>query len=185
VASVRSHAIKALIKTLEARDFVKEGHIERVSALLTKLSKNMVLSDNVAANLQLLARFHDLGKVGLADNILFKAGPLDEQEFKEMQRHCEIGYRIAQSLPELNTIAEKILKHHERWDGKGYPLGIKGEDIPLECRILAIVEAYEAMTSDRPYRKAMSHKEALKQLIINAYSQFDPQIVEKFIEIVV
>lgn len=183
VASVRSHTIKALMKTLEVRDFVKEGHIERVSALLANLSKNMMLSDNVAANLQLLARFHDIGKVGIPDNVLFKTGPLNEQEYKEMQRHSEIGYRIAQALPELSTIAEKILKHHERWDGKGYPLGIKGEDIPLECRILAIAEAYEAMTSDRPYRKAMTHEEALKELNNNSNLQFDPYIVEKFLEI--
>lgn len=99
-----------------------------------------------------------------------------------MQRHCEIGYRIAQSAPDLVPIADWVLKHHERWDGKGYPLGLKEEEIPLECRILAIADAYDAMTSDRPYRKAMSCEEAVAELLRCAGTQFDPQLVLIFVQ---
>jgi HD-GYP domain-containing protein (c-di-GMP phosphodiesterase class II) len=98
-----------------------------------------------------------------------------------MQRHSEIGHRIALAAPDLAPIADWILKHHEWWNGKGYPLGLKGTEIPLECRILAVADAYDAMTSDRPYRKAMSHAEAVAELRRCAGTQFDPELVERFI----
>ena len=97
-----------------------------------------------------------------------------------MQRHSEIGQRIAQSAPDLVPISEWVLKHHEWWDGQGYPLGLSGTDIPLECRILAIADAYDAMTSDRPYRKALSHADALQEIINCSGTQFDPDLVQKF-----
>ena len=100
---------------------------------------------------------------------------------KEMQNHSEIGHRIARSSPDLRPIADWILKHHEWWNGEGYPLGLSGEAIPLACRILAIADAYDAMTSDRPYRKAIGHEEAIAELKRYAGIQFDPQLVEKFI----
>ena len=100
-----------------------------------------------------------------------------------MQRHCEIGFRIAQSAPDLLPIADWVLKHQEWWNGQGYPLGISGEEIPVECRILSIVDAYDAMTSDRPYRKAMSKEQAIGELRRCAGSQFEPELVEKFIEL--
>ena len=99
-----------------------------------------------------------------------------------MKRHCEIGYRIALSASDLVPIADWILKHHEWWDGQGYPLGMKGEEIPVECRLLAIVDAYEALTSVRPYRRSFSHREAVAELWRNAGTQFDPQLLEKFIQ---
>ena len=97
-----------------------------------------------------------------------------------MRRHCEIGHRIASSVPDLEPIADYILKHHEWWDGQGYPLGLSGGDIPLPCRILSVVDAYDAMTSDRPYRKAMTREEALAELKRCAGTQFDPELVEQF-----
>jgi HD-GYP domain-containing protein (c-di-GMP phosphodiesterase class II) len=99
-----------------------------------------------------------------------------------MKRHCEIGYRIALSASELIPIAEWILKHHEWWDGQGYPLGIKGEEIPIQCRLLAITDAYEALTSVRPYRRAFSHEEAVAELLSHSGTQFDPQLLEKFLK---
>jgi HD-GYP domain-containing protein (c-di-GMP phosphodiesterase class II) len=101
-----------------------------------------------------------------------------------MMRHCEIGYRIALSASELIPIADWILKHHEWWNGQGYPFGIKGEEIPIECRLLAIADAYEAMTSVRPYRRAFSHEEALAELIKNSGTQFDPKLLKKFLQMV-
>ena len=109
-----------------------------------------------------------------------KPGLLNADEMAEMQKHCEIGHRISLALPELEAISEWILKHHEWWNGAGYPLGIAGAKIPLECRILAIVDAYDAMTNDRPYRPAMSHQAAITELIHCAGTQFDPELVRLF-----
>ena len=130
--------------------------------------------------MKLFAKFHDIGKVGISDAILFKPGALDEVEREEMRRHSEIGYRIALSSVDLLHIAEWILRHHEWWDGSGYPIGLVGSDIPLECRILSIVDAYDAMTSDRPYRKAMSAAKAIAELRKFAGIQFDPDLLEPF-----
>ncbi|MGC7879410.1 PAS domain S-box protein [Desulforudis sp. 1031] len=181
--STRSATVKILLKALEGKDFITEGHAERLQALVVALGKAVGVPKNRLKDLRLLAQFHDIGKVGIPDGILFKPGPLTAEETAEIRRHSEIGYRIAQSMPDLVLIADWILKHHEWWNGEGYPLGLKGEEIPLECRILAIADAYDAMTSDRPYRKAMSREEALAELRRMAGTQFDPQLVEKFAEL--
>ncbi|KJS87022.1 MAG: histidine kinase [Peptococcaceae bacterium BICA1-8] len=181
--STRSALVHALMKALEARDFITEGHAERLQYLVVAMGKSIGISDRALVDLRLLAQFHDIGKVGVPDRILFKPAALTREEFTEMQRHCEIGHRIAQSAPDLIPIADWILKHHEWWNGEGYPLGIKGEDIPVECRILAITDAYDAMTSDRPYRKAMHHEEAIEELGRQAGIQFDPKLVPVFINI--
>ena len=133
-------------------------------------------------DLRLLAQFHDIGKVGIPDRILLKPGPLSPEEMVEMKRHSEIGHRIANSSPDLLPVADWVLKHQEWWNGAGYPLGLAGEKIPIECRILAIADAYDAMTSDRPYRKAMSHDAAVTELRRCAGTQFDPTLVELFIQ---
>ncbi|MBS3779401.1 MAG: HD domain-containing protein [Desulfovermiculus sp.] len=114
-------------------------------------------------------------------NILFKPSPLTEAEWEVMRQHPEKGHRIALASTDLAGIADLILRHHERWDGQGYPMGLQGEAIPIECRILAIVDAFDSMTNERPYRKAMPTAEALKELHRCAGSQFDPQLVEAFI----
>lgn len=181
--SARSTIIHILKKLLEARDFITEGHAERLQQLVASLAAELGLSKRSIADLRLLAQFHDIGKVGIPDRILFKPGPLTSEEYTEMQRHSEIGHRIALSAPELASIADWIVKHHERWDGNGYPLGLKSDEIPLECRILTIADSYDAMTSDRPYRKAMSHDEALAELKRCAGTQFDPDMVTKFIKV--
>lgn len=181
IHSFRNNMVQGMMKTLEARDFITEGHAERMRELISQLGVYIGVSNTVQTNLQLLAQFHDIGKVGISDKILFKPGLLTDNEKAEMQRHSEIGYRIAEAIPDLSCISDLILKHHERWDGTGYPLRIKGEDIPLECRMLAIVDAFDAMTNDRPYRKAMSEDEALEDIRINAGTQFDPRLAASFL----
>ncbi len=181
--SGRSAIVHALKKALEARDFITEGHAARIQDLVTGMANTISLPDNKSADLRLLAQFHDIGKVGIPDHILFKPGPLTSEETSEMRRHCEIGYRIAMSAPDLEPIAEFILKHHEWWNGSGYPLQLKGADIPLECRILAIADAYDAMTCDRPYRKALSHETAIAEIKKFAGIQFDPELVQMFINL--
>lgn len=183
IKSARSSMVQALTKMLEVRDFITEGHAERMKELVVQLGIHIGLPEKRVNDLRLLAQFHDIGKVGIPDRILFKPGRLDENEKLEMQMHSEIGYRIAESLPDLNSIADFILKHHERWDGSGYPLGLKGRNIPLECRILSIIDAFDAMTNDRPYRKAMTQDEAVTELNANTGIQFDPQLVNSFLEL--
>jgi len=174
-----------LIQTQMARDYLAklQGEPGRILDYTLSLGNALGLSEARLDNLRLLARFHDLGKVGIPDRILFKSRRLSQEEFKIMKRHCEIGHHIALSSSSLAPIADFILKHHEWWDGRGYPLGLQGKTIPLECRILALVEAYVAMTADRPYRGAMSRDAAIRELRRYAGTQFDPGLVEPFIGI--
>jgi diguanylate cyclase (GGDEF)-like protein/PAS domain S-box-containing protein len=178
--SIRSTIVQTLVKAMEARDFRTEVHAGRMQDLMEKFAVLLGVSGEKIADLRLLAQFYDIGKVGIPDRILFKTSLLTLDEKIEMRRHCEIGNRIARSATDLQLIADWILKHHECWNGQGYPLGLRGEDIPLECRMMAIVDAYDAMTSDRPYRMAMTHEEALTELMNCAGEQFDPELVGKF-----
>ncbi len=182
--SGHSAIVNTLAQALEARDFVTDGHADRLQDLVERLAVAAGLPGSALPDLRLLGRFHDIGKVGIPDQILFKPGRLTNEEFTVMKRHCEIGYRIALASPELAPIADWILKHQEWWNGQGYPLGLAGEDIPLPCRILAIVDAYDAMTNDRPYRKAMSSGEAIAELQRCAGRQFDARLVELFVDII-
>lgn len=184
VGSARSGIVEALTRALEARDFNTEGHSNRLQELVACMGQSLGLSRDEINDLILLARFHDLGKVGIPDHVLFKPGSLTERERQQMRGHCDIGKRIAQTVPDLDPIADFIYKHHERWDGLGYPQGLQGKDIPLQCRILAIADAYDAMTSDRPYREAMDKEEALKELHRCSGTQFDPYLVKRFIQLI-
>ena len=148
------------------------------------IGKRLRLPSKKMEELSLLAVLHDIGKIGVNPDILQKPGPLTPFEWVEMKRHPEIGYRIAQMTPELAEVADPILSHHERWDGKGYPRGLAGEDIPLTCRILAVADAYDAMTNNRIYRDAMDRGQAASELQINAGTQFDPEIADLFIEMI-
>lgn len=181
--SARSSIVQTLTTALEARDFITEGHTVRLQKMIQNMAGILNLPERTINELKLLAQFHDIGKVGIPDRILFKPGPLTSEEKRIMRRHSEIGARIARSSPELLPISDWIFKHHEWWNGNGYPLGLAGEEIPLECRILAIADAYDSMTSDRPYRKAMTHSQAIAEIYRFSGTQFDPTLVELLVPV--
>ncbi|EHQ90809.1 bifunctional diguanylate cyclase/phosphohydrolase [Desulfosporosinus youngiae] len=176
--------VAALMKALESHDYISEQHSDRVQKSVTLMGTALALPNHQIADLRMLAKIHDIGKIGISDRILQKAGPLTPQEYKEIQRHSEIGQKIIELVSPLKPIAGYILKHHEWWNGKGYPLGIKGEEIPVECRILSIADAYDAMTNDRPYRMALSRVEAMVELKRGKGIQFDPKLVDLYLEII-
>jgi diguanylate cyclase (GGDEF)-like protein len=178
---IRTVLVRKLISQLTTKDSVNEDQIIRMQDLAARFAKVLNLGESVISYLRLFVRYHDIGKVGIPDSILFKSAPLTRKEKSEMQRHCEIGFRIAQSSPELMHLADGILKHHEWWNGQGYPLGLEEENIPLECRIMSIISAYNSMINDRPYQKARSHADAIDELRRCAGTQFDPGLTEKFI----
>ena len=177
-----SGIISSIMTTVYEKSQETEKHAERLVELSTKVGRMLNLMEKDISELQLLGMLHDIGKIGIDDKILNKPGKLTEEEWVIMRTHPEIGYRIAKASHQLARISDYILTHHERWDGKGYPRGLKGEDIPLLSRILSVADAYDAMTEDRVYRKAMSKEQAIEEIRRNAGSQFDPTIAEMFIE---
>lgn len=182
--SLHSSIITSMKTTLFAKSQETEEHAERLIILSKAVGQKMNLTDEQLNELELLCSLHDIGKIGISDIILNKPDKLNEDEWIIMRKHSEIGYQIALSIPELEPIAECILYHHERYDGTGYPSKLKGEEIPLLSRIIAVVDSYDAMTSDRSYRKAMSKEEAIKELIDNSGSQYDAKIVEIFLDVI-
>jgi HD-GYP domain-containing protein (c-di-GMP phosphodiesterase class II) len=180
-SSYRNTILNTLLATLHENSIETEAHAERIKAYCQAIGNAQELSSEEQSELALLAVLHDIGKVGVRQNVLQKPGPLTSEEWDEMRRHSEIGYRIAQNTPELSVVADYILSHHERWDGKGYPRNLKGEEIPLLCRILAVADAYDPITSDRVYRKALSKEEAMEELRRNSGTQFDPTLADLFL----
>ncbi|MCG9479620.1 MAG: diguanylate cyclase [Actinomycetia bacterium] len=181
--SARSQMISSLGKALEEKDFETEEHMQRMKKLSRVMGKRLGLPESDLDELNLLATLHDIGKIAIADNIIFKPDKLSVGEWDIIKKHPEIGYRIASQSPELTLIAEAILSHHENWDGSGYPRGLKGDQIPILARIIAVVDAYDAMTNDRPYRKALTPKEALYEIKKCAGTQFDPEVAAEFVAI--
>ncbi len=182
--SVRHSIIQSLISVLEEKTTETQKHIKRLQNMSVALGRELGLDENQLNNLELLAQLHDIGKVAVSNSTLLKQGFLTEEEKKEIQRHPEIGYRIARATPEFSPIAESILHHHEWYNGEGYLRGLAGEEIPLLARVLAVVDAYDAMTNDRPYREAMDRQQAIAEISENAGTQFDPEVVEAFLRLV-
>lgn len=182
----RAGIVASLLDSLSARGNLGEGDSDQVMELCERMGQALPLTDKQQSDLLLLARVYDLGKVSTPDQLIHKSlkqksAELTEAEWETVRRHPETGYRIASSSPELVGIADLILRHHEKVDGSGYPLGLKGEEIPLECRILGVVTAYSAMTHHRPYAKTLKPAEALAELERYAGTQFDAQVVQAFV----
>jgi diguanylate cyclase (GGDEF)-like protein/PAS domain S-box-containing protein len=183
--SMRGKTIKAIINTLNEKNKREEQHSQRVSELCANMGEALGLSENEIKELETVGLLHDIGKVAIDENILNKPDKLTTEEQEEIGRHPEIGYRILSSVNDMSEMAEYVLAHHERWDGKGYPKGLKGNEIPLQARIMAIADTYDAITSERPYRRAHSVEFAVEELVKNSGSQFDPLLVDVFIENVI
>jgi diguanylate cyclase (GGDEF)-like protein/PAS domain S-box-containing protein len=179
---VRGLTIKTIINTLFEKSPREEQHSQRVKEVALKIAKAMNLSQHQIDDISTLGLLHDIGKIIVPGEILEKPGRLNEEEYEEIKKHPAIGYRMLTATNEFASIAEGVLSHHERWDGKGYPNGIKGADIPIESRIIGISDAYDAMISSRPYRKnGMTLEQARQELISCAGTQFDPNIVNLII----
>ena len=180
--SIRSEMLTSLIRALQECDSDTEHHVRRTQMMGAELGKRIELTDIQQSNLSLLCLLHDIGKIGIPLEILNKPGELSDEEWKILRSHTEKGYEIANSNNELKGIADEIRHHHERWDGKGYPDGLSRESIPLLSRVIAVVDAYDAMTNDRSYRPAMSPADAMAELKRCAGTQFDPFIVSEFLQ---
>ena len=182
--SISSTTITSLNRILLENSIVTKEHTERTNILALQLGKSLNLPDNTLAELSLLSTLHDIGKVAIPEEILLKQGKLSKSEWRLIKKHPEIGSNIARSSPHLAHIANAILSHHERWDGSGYPQGLKGDEIPITSRILALVDAYDAMISGRPYKSKMNQEEVIEEIKRCSGNQFDPDMVEKFLSII-
>jgi diguanylate cyclase (GGDEF)-like protein len=180
-SSIRSKTIDLIMNALFEKSNREDLHSERVSSLCQLIATKMDFNDNAVHQMKIAGLIHDIGKIGVDEKILNKQGGLNEDEKREVQRHPEIGWRLLSSTNEFTELSLFVLNHHERWDGTGYPNGRKGEDIPLEARIISVADAYDAMATERSYRPTMSKEEAVLELTSRAGTQFDPVIVDIFI----
>jgi diguanylate cyclase (GGDEF)-like protein/putative nucleotidyltransferase with HDIG domain len=177
-------AVYALVSAVEAKDPFTYGHSKKVNTYAVALAEAIGLSPDDIFRVSTAALLHDIGKIGVPDKVLNKKGKLNAEEWNAIKAHPKLGATIIGNIPSLVPCVRCILHHHERWDGGGYPDGLKGEEIPIEARILAIADSFEAMTSARPYRPALPHEEILKELRQGAGLQFDPKLVEVFLRII-
>ena len=173
--------IKTLLSALKCKDDYTWGHSLRVAYFCVSVGREMGFSEAEIYDLEVSALFHDIGKIGVPDSVLLKPSRLTDDEFLEMKLHPSKSFEILKDFPVFNKIANNVKYHHERFDGRGYPEGIKGEDIPLNARIILIADTFDAMTSTRPYRKGLPFEMAFTELKEFGGTQFDPNIVEKFI----
>jgi len=170
--------IECLVAALEARDVYTSGHSTRVADMSYDIALALDLKEPQLEYVHMAAHLHDIGKLGIPDNVLNKKGKLSPSEWEQVRTHPEIGYRILSKSRELKDIAEIVLHHHERWDGRGYPHALRREAIPLGARIIAVADSIDAMTSQRPYRKALTWESCIKEISANKGIMYDPRVVE-------
>lgn len=180
--SMRGRTIHTIIHTLHEKNKGEEQHSHRVSLLCENMGVAMGMTESKIKELKHVGLLHDIGKIAIDEQMLNKPGKLTAEEWDDMTRHPAIGYRILSTVNEMAEMAEYVLAHHERWDGTGYPKGLKAGEIPFEARIISLADAFDAMTSDRPYKKAMSKDASIEQLVLHSGTQFDPQLVTIFID---
>lgn len=183
VAESHEGSLIALVAALDAREHDTELHSLRVRAYALRLGHEFGLDHEKTQILGQASLLHDVGKIGIPDGILLKPGPLDDEEWRVIRLHPEIGRRLLLSVPFLRDAAEIVYCHHERYDGSGYPRGLQGEQIPIESRIFAVVDVFDALVSDRPYHKKMSYEETKELIKQDSGKHFDPKIVEAFVQI--
>lgn len=181
--STKSKIVKGLLNSLAVKSDETKEHTIRMTKLALEFGGSLGLSNSELNRLSLLSTLHDIGKITINEEVLNKPENLTDKEWDNIKSHTESGYKIAKSSEEFLIVAEEIYSHHERWDGRGYPRGLKGKDIPYLARIISIIDAYDVMTNDRPYSKAISQKEALAEIERCSGTQFDPLLVNKFIDI--
>lgn len=175
--------IDVVVNILDARDPSTFIHSWKVAELSVLISENMGLQKDTIERIHIAAHLHDIGKIGVSDRVLNKMGKLSHDEILQMQAHPRMGFNIIERLPILEEISLIVLYHHERFDGLGYPDGIKGERIPLESRIISVVDAFDALSTDRPYRKAKNYDACFEEIDLHAGSQFCPTVVRHFMDI--
>jgi putative nucleotidyltransferase with HDIG domain len=175
--------LSVLSRAIEARDPYTRGHSARVTALAEAVARRLGWSEERIGTLRVGGPLHDIGKLAVSDDVLRKEGRLDPDELAEIREHPKIGARLLLRIAALREAIPYVLYHHERWDGTGYPSGKAGEEIPVEARVLAVADAFDAMTSDRPYRRALTLGQALAEVERGAGTQFDPEIARVFLEL--
>ena len=183
IESAYSHTLEALISALDAREHETLRHSKRVSEYTLLIARSLGIPRTELVDIARGSLLHDIGKIGISDNILLKPAKLTEDEWTEIRKHPEIGYSIINKIDFLAGAAEMVLQHHERFDGTGYPQKLKGKQILLPARIFALVDTFDAMTSDRPYRKALTYQDARNEISRCCGTQFDPEIVKCFLDI--
>ena len=175
--------IQALARTIDAKDSYTHDHADRARKYARLICRKLRLPEQEITDIEYAAMVHDIGKIGIKEEILHKAGKLNPDEEESLRRHPQIGNRILEPVAFLASVAPIVLYHHEWYNGEGYPDGLKGEEIPLGSRIVSVIDAYDAMTSDRPYRKAFSRQDAIKELVEGKGIQFDPGVVDAFLDV--
>ena len=183
-SSILSKTIDIIMNSLYEKNNREMDHSRRVSEICETIATKLHFDRSEIHKIKVAGLMHDIGKIGIPDSILNKVGALTKEEWNEIRQHSEVGYRILSSANEFSELSEFVLAHHERWDGQGYPKGLKGNEIPVQSRIIAIADAFDAMTSDRTYRKGLSYPEAKEEIILNIGKQFDPEIALLFLDLV-
>lgn len=173
--------LEALTASIDAKDRYTCGHSRRVAHLTQKLAQAIGLDEHTVSRCHIAGLVHDVGKIGVPEAVLLKPGKLNEEEFRWIRKHPEMGYRILKDIPQLSDVLPGVLYHHERWDGKGYPEGLRGEQIPLVARLIGLADSFDAMSSTRTYRSAMSRLQVLEEIVRCSGQQFDPELVRVFV----
>lgn len=184
LTQVYEAALSVLATTIDLRDREAAGHSHRVAAYTVRLAREIGVHDpGELEELRRAALLHDIGKAGIPDHILLKPGRLNQQEWRIIRTHPVLGYRMLRRIPRLEKAAELAYCHHERWDGTGYPRGLRGEEIPLGARLFAVADVFDALTSDRPYRTAIDLQQASLEIVRGRGAHFDPRVVDAFLRV--